>query len=103
MVTMLYAQPARGICVMEVAGDFDEEAAGALRTRLVDTLGTRGPRLVLDLRAVRVYDVAGMQAIGEAATRAARRGGWVRVVAEQGFAPNLSKVFADVPAAVSAR
>lgn len=103
MVTTTYAAPARGVCVMEVAGDFDDAAVAVLRTCLVDTLGTRGPRLVLDLRAVGVYDVAGMRAIGEAAARAARRGGWVRIVAEREFSANLSKVFADVPEAVSAR
>lgn len=103
MVTMSFAPPARGVCVLKVTGDFDHRAAAVLRTGLVDALGSQGPRLVVDLRAVGGCHVAGMQAIGEAASRAARRGGWVRVVAEPAFAANLNKVFANVPEAVSAR
>jgi anti-sigma B factor antagonist len=71
----------RGIGVVTVAGDLTEGSAAMLRTELVDAMGSVGPRLVLDLRAVQSCVPGAVEAIEGAAHRAWRRGGWVRLAA----------------------
>jgi anti-anti-sigma regulatory factor len=67
--------------LVKVAGDLVDCRAAALQTHLVDALGSVGPRLVLDLQAVRSCQAAAVATIESVATRAFRRGGWLRLIA----------------------
>lgn len=99
-----------GVGVVTVAGDLSEGNAAVLRTELVDAMGSVGPRLVLDLRAVRSCVPGTVEAIEGAATRAWRRGGWVRLAAVppvvlDAFALDgrCPIIFADVDEAIATR
>lgn len=72
---------AGGVSVLALSGDLTRATAPALRTALIDALGGGGPRLVLDLSAVRSCDAEGVHAVSLAAGRALRRGGAVRLAA----------------------
>jgi anti-anti-sigma factor len=74
-------RPCRGIAIVTVAGAVDHTTAAALRTALIDAIGTIGPRLVLDLLAVHTCDDAALAVIAGATVRARRRGGWLRIAA----------------------
>lgn len=107
----IYSASARtAVPVIAWSGDIDRARSASLRTRLTDLLGSHGPRLVLDLRAVGDCDAASARVIHDAATRAGRRGGWLRVVTEEpGVAHVLAAstsrgvaVYASIPGAVGA-
>lgn len=91
-------------------GDIDRACSATLRTALTDLLGSHGPRLVLDLRDLAACDQASARVIHDAATRAGRRGGWLRVVTETpgvecvlaGHAESGPAVYSTVPGAVAA-
>ena len=68
-----------GVNVVALSGDLTRSTARAIRTALIDALGGGGPRLVLDLTAVRTCDEEGVRAISLAAGRALRRGGGLRL------------------------
>lgn len=70
-----------GVSVVALSGELSRATAPALRTALIDALGGGGPRLILDLSAVRSCDDEGAHAISLAAGRALRRGGGLRLAA----------------------
>lgn len=76
----------RGVPVFEVSGVVGEREAAALRTALVDALGSGGPRLIVDMRRVLAGAGLAARALELAAARAERRGGWVRVIGAAGTA-----------------
>jgi anti-anti-sigma factor len=70
-----------GVSVVALSGELTAATAPMLRTALIDTLGGGGPRLVLDLGAVRSCAPEAVHAISLAAGRALRRGGALRLAA----------------------
>jgi anti-anti-sigma regulatory factor len=105
---MYSASARRTVPVVAWTPDLGHACSAGLRTRLVDVLGSHGPRLVLDLRALSEFDAALVRAIQDAAGRADRRGGWLRVVTDEpGVAQALrgpmgAGVYSSVPRAVAA-
>jgi anti-anti-sigma factor len=100
----------QGIGVVTVAGDLGDANAAVLRTQLVDAMGSVGPRLVLDLRAVHSCGPESVRAIEGAAHRAWRRGGWLRLAAAPPAVLTAFAVdgrcplsYADVDEAIAAR
>jgi anti-anti-sigma factor len=83
-----------GVNVVALSGDLTKVTAPAVRTALIDALGGGGPRLVIDLSAVRSCDDVGVHAIALAAGRALRRGGAVRLAA---VPPRLGDCFSAPP------
>ncbi len=71
----------RGVTVAALSGDLTAATAPRLRTALIDALGGGGPRMVLDLSAVRRCAPEAVHAISMAAGRALRRGGALRLAA----------------------
>jgi anti-anti-sigma factor len=71
----------RGIpAVVRIGGELDMESAPRLRDELLCVIRRYGPRLALDLGAVRFLDCAGLNALLATRRRAHLEGGWVQVV-----------------------
>ncbi len=79
-VLLAHIGSAGSIGVVRLTADMTAETASALRTQLIDALGSKGPRLVVSLRGIRAADTAGVDAVEAASSRAWRRGGWLRLI-----------------------
>jgi len=97
-----------GVSVLALSGDLTSATAPAVRTALIDALGGGGPRLVLDVSALRRCDADGVHAISLAAGRAVRRGGALRLAAVPSHlaacfdsAPQVGGVYDHVSTALS--
>lgn len=77
---LVHASKIGNVGVVRLAGDMTAATAAALRTHLIDALGSVGPRLVVSLRGIHACDNAGILAVEAAANRAWRRGGWLRLI-----------------------
>jgi anti-anti-sigma factor len=64
--------------IVRVSGDVDGGAVPAFETELRRVITTKLPRLVVDLRRVRVMEPAGIDVLVNAHDLAVERGGWVR-------------------------
>jgi anti-anti-sigma factor len=63
--------------IVAVKGTVDRRSAPVLRERLLRTLNTEPPRLILDLGGLTAMDAGGLDAIAEAHRAARLVGGWL--------------------------
>jgi anti-anti-sigma factor len=64
--------------IVRVTGDVDDVAVPAFETELRRVITTKLPKLVVDLRRVKVMEPAGIDVLVNAHDLAVERGGWVR-------------------------
>ena len=98
------------VTVLAIAGSVDSLTADSLTAALVEHVGTGRVRLVCDFSAVNYTSSAGLRSLLGALKESRRLGGDLRMAAVQpsvlrvlslsGFA-GISKIFDDVPGAVS--
>ena len=73
-----------GWSVVELAGEIDAAAAGAVERGLAAALGRHGGELLVDLSEVVFLDSAGLRALAVAHARARALGGGLRLVCPPG-------------------
>ncbi len=64
--------------IVRVTGDVDDVAVRAFETELRHVITTKLPKLVVDLRRVKVMEPAGIDALANAHELAVKHGGWLR-------------------------
>jgi anti-anti-sigma factor len=81
-----------GVTVIAVGGDLDATNAAELETYVSDMRQSPGDHLVLDLTEVRFMDSAGLRALLNAHSAAARHGGSVRLAALQAMPARIVRI-----------
>jgi anti-anti-sigma factor len=72
-----------------VTGDVDVVAVPAFETELRHVITTKLPKLVVDLRRVKVMEPAGITVLAEAHDLAVKHGGWLRTSGAAGWLMDL--------------